>query len=304
MSAVKISVLGVGKVGSTAAFILARDGLAAELVLWNRTAAVAQADALDIQQACAFTPHRVEVRAGGVEDTAGSAILLMCASVPTPADMTDRGVLASGNARLVRELIPQFARLSPEAVIVNVANPMDAITWELLRVSGFPWKRVIGTGTLIDSARFRELLSQQVGIHPMDLKAYILGEHGESQFAALSVATAGGEHIDATPARYLMQQEAKDSAFQVLRTKGYTNYAVAAAAALVVESIVRDLRYTLPVSVRIDGFCGVKDVCLSVPAVVGRGGVRFTLRPDLDPREQEAFRQSAAVVRATIEAMG
>lgn len=300
----KISVIGIGKVGSTAAFLIAMDGLAGELVLWNRTGSVARAEALDIQQACAFIPHRVTVRAGEAEDTAGSDILVMCASVPMPRDMADRSQLADGNAALMRELLPRFAALSTEAVIVNVTNPMDAITGRIQEISGFPWQRVIGTGTLVDSARFRDLLSQQVGIHPLDLKAYILGEHGETQFAALSVATAGGEHIDATPARYRMLQEAKESAFEVLRTKGYTNYAVAMAVRLIVESIARDLRYTLPVSVRMNGFCGVSDVCLSLPAVIGRGGVHLILNPDLDDQERDAFLRSAEAVRRTLAGMG
>jgi L-lactate dehydrogenase len=294
----------MGKVGSTAAFLIAMDGLAGELVLWNRTGSVARAEALDIQQACAFIAHRVTVRAGEVEDTAGSDLLVMCASVPMSRDMADRGELARGNGALVRELLPRFTALSPGAIIVNVTNPMDAITGRIQEVTGFPWQRVIGTGTLVDSARFRDLLSQQVGIHPLDLKAYILGEHGETQFAALSVATAGGEHIDATPARYRMLQEAKQSAFEVLRTKGYTNYAVAMAVRLIVESITRDLRYTLPVSVRMNGFCGVTDVCLSLPAVIGREGVHLVLNPDLDAQEQEAFRRCAEAVRNTLARMG
>lgn len=298
----KISVLGIDKVGSTVAFVLAEEGLAADLVLWNRNAAIARANALDIEQACAFTPYRVAIRAGGIEDTARSDILVMCASVPTPSQMVDRGELVAGNASLMRDLVPQFVALSPDAVIVNVTNPVDAMTWHILELSGFPWQRVIGTGTLVDSARFRDILSQQVGIHPLDIRAYILGEHGDSQFAALSIATAGGEHIDATPARYTMLDQAKQTAFEVLRTKGYTNYAVAMAVRSIVEAIVRDLCATLPVSVRIDGFCGVTDTCLSLPAVIGRGGVHFTLSPDLSAAEQEAFRRSAAVVRKAIEA--
>jgi L-lactate dehydrogenase len=300
-AAVKISVIGIGKVGSTVAFVLAEEGLASELVLWNRNHAVARANALDIEQACAFTPYRVAIRAGEMADTAGSDMLLMCASIPTPPAMVDRRDLAVGNAALMRDLVPRFAALSPDAVIVNVTNPVDAITWHILRLSGFPWQRVIGTGTLVDSARFRDILSEQVGIHPVDIRAYILGEHGDSQFAALSIATAGGEHIDATPARYKMLEQAKQTAFEVLRGKGYTNYAVAMAARGIVEAVVRDLCATLPVSVRIGGFCGVTDVCLSIPVVVGRGGVHFTLSPDLSADEQEAFRQSASVVRKTIE---
>jgi len=300
----KITVIGIGKVGSTVSFMLAREGYASDLVLWNRTYAVAEAEATDIQQACAFTPFRVQVSAArDVADTAGSDVLVMCASVPTPTDMTDRSVLTRGNAQLVRELLPAFAKVSPEAVIVNVTNPMDAMTWHLIQVTGFPWQRVIGTGTLVDSARFRDLLAEQTGIHPVDLKAYILGEHGSTQFAALSIATAGGEPIDATPARKQMLEEAKQSPFRVFRAKGYTNYAVASAAVMIVESIAKDLHHTLPVSVRINGYLGVEGVCLSVPVVIGRQGVSFAMKPRLDESEQASFIRCAETVAAIIESM-
>ena len=173
----------------------------------------------------------------------------------------------------MRDLVPRLAALSPDAIIVNVTNPVDAMTWYILRLSGFPWQRVIGTGTLVDSARFRDILSQQVGIHPVDIRAYILGEHGDSQFAALSIATAGGEHIDATPARYKMLEQAKETAFEVLRTKGYTNYAVAMAVRGIVEAIVRDLCATLPVSVRIGGILR-RDRYVPEPARRHRAGRR------------------------------
>lgn len=300
----KITVIGIGKVGSTVGFMLAREGLASELMLWNRTFAVAEAEATDIQQACAFTPFRVQVRAARqLEETANSDVLVVCASVPTPVDMSERTVLTQGNARLLRELIPAFAAASPNAVIVNVTNPMDAMTWHLIQLTGFPWQRVIGTGTLVDSARFRDLLAEQTGIHPVDLKAYILGEHGATQFAALSIATAGGEAIDATPAREQLLEEAKQSPFRVFRAKGYTNYAVASAAVMIVESIVKDLRHTLPVSVQINGFVGVSDVCLSIPAVIGRGGVCFTMTPGLSEPEQACFRKCAATVSAVIQSL-
>jgi L-lactate dehydrogenase len=121
----KISVIGIGRVGATVAFVLAEEGLAAELVLWNRSGAVARANALDIEQACAFTPYRVAIRAGAMADTAGSDILVMCASVATPPEMVDRCELVAGNAALMRDLVPRLAALSPDAIIVNVTNPVD-----------------------------------------------------------------------------------------------------------------------------------------------------------------------------------
>ncbi|MFT3788483.1 MAG: NAD(P)-binding domain-containing protein [Tepidisphaeraceae bacterium] len=297
----KITVVGIGKVGSTVAFVLAKDGLAQELVLYNRTRDRARADAIDVQQAVAFVPHRVDVRDGDLDTTAGSDVIVLCVGVHMPAECTDRTTVAEGNTRLIRDLVPPLLERSPNAIIVNVTNPMDAITHHLLTLTGLPWQRVIGTGTLIDSARFRELLGEQLGIHPVDLNAYILGEHGDSQFAALSVARCGGEPIDATPSRQKMIDLAKQSAWDVYRVKGYTNYAVAMAAHMIVEAIVKDLRTTMPVSVKIDGYCGVTGVCLSVPCVIGRQGVHLRLQPALDEREQGLFRASAEVVRGVIE---
>ncbi|MBC7784432.1 MAG: lactate dehydrogenase [Burkholderiales bacterium] len=297
----KISVIGIGKVGSTVAFVLAKDGLATELVLYNRTREIARADAIDIQQAVAFVPHRVRVRDGAIEDTAGSDVIILCVGVRVTGDSSDRNEWATGNTALMKELVPQLVAMSPSAIIINVTNPLDVITYHVLSISGFPWQRVIGTGTLIDSARFREMLSEQVGIHPIDLNAYILGEHGNSAFAALSIARSGGEPIDATPSRQRMIEEAKQSAWEVFRTKGYTNYAVAMAVQMIVHSIVEDLRYTMPVSVLIEDYCGVSDVCLSVPCVIGRQGVHMRLRPQLSAEEESLFQKSAASVRRVIE---
>ncbi len=298
----KVSVIGIGKVGSTVAFVLARDGLATDLVLYNRTRDIARADAIDVQQAVAFVPHRVQVRDGSIEDTAGSEVLIVCVGVPVRAGDNDRLGWAAGNSRLIAELIPQFAALSPNAIIINVTNPLDVICHHLLTLTKFPWQRVIGTGTLIDSARFREMLSEQVGIHAVDLNAYVLGEHGDSAFAALSIAHSGGEHIDATPSRQRMIEQAKQSAWEVFRVKGYTNYAVAMAVQLIMQSIAGDLRFTMPVSVLIDGYCGVSDVCLSVPCVVGRQGVHMRLKPTLSGEEENLFRRSATCVREVIDA--
>ncbi len=297
----KISVIGIGNVGSTVAFVLAKDGLATELVLYNRTRPIARADAIDIQQAVAFVPHRVQVRDGEIEDTANSDILVICVGAKHDKDSDNRNDWAIKNIAIVREIIPALARLSPDAIIINVTNPVDAITYQILKITDFPWQRVIGTGTLIDSARFREMLSDEVGIHPVDLNAYVLGEHGNSAFAALSIARCGGEHIDATPVRQRMIEEAKRSAWEVYNTKGYTNYAVSMAVQMIAQSIVEDLRYTMPVSVLIEGYCNVQNVCLSVPCVIGRQGVFMRLSPEISDDEQSRFQKCAASVQSVIE---
>lgn len=298
----KISVIGIGKVGSTLSFVLAKDGLASELILYNRTREIAQAEAIDIQQAVALTPYRLLVQAGDLDATADSDIIIFAASTPMLRQMQDRGELFASNVQLLQALIPPLVQSSPAAIFINVSNPVDALTYQILQIArqhsdAINWQRVIGTGTLIDSARFRNILAIQLGIHPADINAYILGEHGDSQFVALSAASCGGELIDATPARQQLVEDAKQSAWTVFQTKGYTNYSVSIAVELIVRSIVEDLCYTLPVSVLIDGYCDVYNCCLSVPCVIGRQGVQRRLKTQLNQQEQLAFQNCARIVQ-------
>ena len=153
----------------------------------------------------------------------------------------------------------------------------------------------------MDSIRFRELLSHLIRIHPDDLRAYILGEHGEHQFPAMSVASAGGELIEDTPERRALCEQAKNLGIEVFRKKGNTCYAIGLAAAYIIESILLDERRTIPLSVKIDGFAGVSGVCLSVPVVVGATGVERYLHPALNPLETSQFRKAAMAVRAVID---
>jgi len=294
----KISIIGLGHVGSTLAYSLVLQGLASDLVLVNRSPARARGDALDLTHALSFTEALGRVRAGGVADTIESDLLILTLSVPFRPPMTSRADLAAGNRALYAELVPQLAALSPQARILVVTNPVDAMTHWALEGSGFPVHRVMGIGTLVDSARFRMELSEHYHIHPNDLRAYVLGEHGPTQFAAMSVASAGGEMIDDKElARDLLDRQSA-SAYEIVAAKGYTNFAIASATALVVESIVRDRRRTIPVSVRIDDYFGVSGVCLTVPCVIGAQGVERVLRPGLDPEEQARFRQCAVAVAA------
>ncbi|HEX5218639.1 MAG TPA: lactate dehydrogenase [Verrucomicrobiae bacterium] len=297
----KISVVGIGKVGSTLAFTLSQRDCVHEMVLVGRSREDTLGDALDIAHAQSFIEVPTRVIAGTLADTENSDILVMCASIPTPPQMADRALLGPGNVRLMRELLPPLVEHSPRAVVVMVSNPVDALTYYAIEITGFPAERVIGAGTLIDSARLRHELSLEVGIHSSDLRAYILGEHGGSQFAAMSCATAGGEAIDATPERRALIKRVVRAGLEIFNYKGHTNYGIALAATAIVEAIALDTKHTMPVSVAVDGFLGVTDVCLSLPAVIGRGGVERILHPRLNEAETEAFRASAAAVRRQIE---
>ena len=297
----KVSIVGIGRVGVTVAFALTLRNLARELVLVGRNRRAVTGEALDLQHAQSFVSVPGTVREGEVADTAGSDVIVFCASVPMPEGAFARSRLGPGNAQLVRELLPALAAASPGAVVVMVSNPVDVLTWVAREATGFPAARVIGTGTLIDSARFRQMLSAEVGIHPDDLRAYILGEHGPTQFAAMSCATAGGEPIDDTPQRRELFARAAGAGIEIFRHKGHTNFGVAMAAVDIIEAIAHDARRTLPVSTVLDGFCGIDGVCLSLPCVVGRGGIFRVLHPSLNAEEQEALRRCAASVREQLD---
>lgn len=242
--------------------------------------------------------------AGDAADTAGSDIVILALSVPQ-GPITDRLELAEPNGRLLREVVPELASLSPKAVFLVLTNPVDVCTYVTLRASGLPSGQVMGSGTLIDTARLRSLVARETGISARDIRAYVLGEHGESQFPAMLVASVGGLRLDrGGKAMDSLVDEARHGGQRVTKQKGYTNYAVALSATLICEAIAEDARTVLPVSTLIDGFQGVKDVCLSLPCVVGSGGILRVLSVDLDAEECEQFRKSASTVREALERVG
>lgn len=296
----RVSIVGTGRVGATIALTLVVKNLVDELVLANRTVAKADGEAKDLAHASAFAERAVSIRAGWLDATRDSDIVVITASAPIAREVKRRADLGGANATLFDRLIPELAARSPEAILIIVTNPVDVMTHRALSVSGFPSHRVVGTGTLIDSARYRSLLSAEVGVHPDDIRAYILGEHGDTQFAANSFAWLGGERLSDDATHQRIFESAVRTGYDVFHAKGYTNHAIALAVALVIESIARDSRRTMPLSVLLDDFWNEADVCLSVPVVVGRSGVVRQLHPRLSDHEERAFRASARAVRRAI----
>ncbi len=306
----KVSIVGIGHVGSSVGLAVVAQGLADEVVLVGRRPGVAAGEALDLLHASAFTTRPADVRAGSLGETAGSDVVVLCAAVPPPDQKPANGAdprhaALAANAALYAKLVPAVAAASPNAVLVVTTNPLDAMTTLTLRFSGLPVARVVGTGTLLDTMRLRVLLSQACGICPADIRAYVLGEHGDTQFAALSSASSGGAKLPVgASALRRMEVDTRLAGSEIFRGKGYTNHGVAMAAAAVVRAVGRDTREVMPVCTHVDGLYGVSDVCLSVPAVVGRGGVRQVLKTELTAAERAAFRRSAATVKRTVAAAG
>ncbi|MBA2115150.1 malate dehydrogenase [Bremerella alba] len=291
----KVSIVGVGKVGVTLGYSIVLKGLATDLVLVSRNVDRIRGEALDLQHAAALGPTRVRVHSGDIEATRNSnvVVLALAQSAEQGGHTLDRIASAKPNAQLFQEVVPKIAQLSPDAILLVVTNPVDVLTYATLKLSGFDRHRVLGTGTLIDSARFRTLLSAHYEIHSDDIRAYVLGEHGESQFPVLSAVYAGGWYMGKDPEVKRAFEKTLSVAPEVFLAKGYTNFAVASAAAMVLQAIKENSHHTMPVSTLVDGYYGIEDVCLSLPAVIGKEGIAQVLSIALSEEEQAQLRFSA-----------
>lgn len=296
----KISIIGMGRVGSAIAYTLLLKGLSEELVLVDKNENVAVGEALDLQHAEAFVDHQMSIHGGTVSDTAKSDIIIITSSVPWDPKYTSRFDIGKDNYQLFQKIIPPLAKLSPNSKMLIITNPVDVMTYHAIKLSEFDSSKVFGSGTLIDSARFRTMLSQKVGIHPDDLRAYILGEHGDSQFPLFSMATVGGTLIAADQESIGVYQETRKAGHQVMAKKGHTNYAIGLSTALIIEAIVWNSQRTMPITSLVKGFHGVEDVCLSLPTVIGKDGISQVIEPVLTENEILAFHESAKLVKGGI----
>lgn len=298
----KVSIIGVGKVGAALGIVLVARQLASELVLVGRNPEKTRAEALDLSHAAALgRPTRVT--AGDIADTADSAVIILCVGGPMTADQT-RDAAAAENFLVIKELLPPIAAASPNAVLILATNPNDAMTTVASTLTGFPPTRVIGTGTLLDTMRLRAALSRKLEIHPLDIRAYVLGEHGDGQFAAFSCASAGGGRLELEPAEAeQLEHQVRKTGYAILAGKGYTSSGIALATAEIVEAVLRDTHAVMPVSTRVDGFAGVSGVALSLPVVVGQTGVQRRINVQLSDAELNAFRRAAVAVRSTVNRM-
>ncbi len=307
----RVAVAGLGNVGSTFAYALLMSGLAAEIVLIDVRKAKAEGEAMDLNHAVPFTlPTRIW--AGEYEDCAGDAVTVLAAGVPQKPGQTRLECLRD-NAAIWREIVPQIAKHNPNGILLVATNPVDVLTYAALKLSGLPANRVLGSGTILDTARFRFLLSQYFGVDARSVHAYIIGEHGDSEVPVWSLANIAGMHLpDYCRAHGLsfdsQQMEGifastRDAAYRIIERKGATYYAVAAGLLRITQSILRHQNTVLSVSSAIEDYYGIRDVCFSLPTVVDGGGAQRVLRLQLDEAEAAKLRHSADVLRQTIDAL-
>jgi L-lactate dehydrogenase len=306
----KIAIVGAGNVGATAAYALLLSGLAAEIVLIDANQKRAEGEAMDLAHAVPFS-RPTRVWAGDYEDCAGSVITVLAAGSGQRPGET-RLDLAKRNAAIFSEIVPKVAAANPDGIILVATNPVDVLTHVARRISGVPAGRVIGSGTTLDTGRFRALLGDHFGVDPRSVHAFVIGEHGDSEVPVWSSANVAGVGLeDLARARGIafgpqdrerIFSETRDAAYAIIERKGATYYAVAVALLRIIEALVRDQRTVLPVSSAVGskGY-GVGEVCLSLPSIVGGSGVGEVLELRLSAEEERALARSAEVVRKAQE---
>ncbi|APZ53566.1 L-lactate dehydrogenase [Salipiger abyssi] len=308
----KVGIVGAGMVGSAAGYALALRGGASEVVLVDRNLALATAQAEDIAHAVPFA-HPCRISAGDYDALEGTDLVILAAGVAQkPGE--DRLSLLSRNADVFAQVIDGVQRAAPEAMLLVASNPVDVMTDVALHASGLPPERVIGSGTILDTARFRSLLGGHLGVAPQSVHAYVLGEHGDSEVLAWAAARAGSEPVEhfavqvgaaiTGEVRARIDEGVRRAAYRIIEGKGATWYGIGAGLARIVQAVRDDQRAVLSVSMATPEVEGVRDVALSLPRVVGRAGVLATLMPELASDEATALRRSAEMLKETAEALG
>jgi L-lactate dehydrogenase len=308
---VKTGVVGSGLVGSTAAYALVLQGVGREVVLVDKDRARAVAEADDIRHAVPFA-HPLEIRAGGYQDLAGCRVVLLCAGVGQKPGET-RLQLLKRNAEVFREVVPSILANAPDAVLVVATNPVDVMTYLASRFAserGVSPGRVLGSGTTLDTARFRSLVASRCGVDSRHVHGYVIGEHGDSEVLTWSLVTVGGMPLSAFArlrgiefpdrVREEIDRGVRGAAYTIINGKGATYYGIGAALARIVNVILHDQRAILTVCLPAAEVAGVADVTLSLPRLVGGQGVLETFRQPLDLQETEGLRASAATLRRAL----
>ncbi len=307
----KAAIIGCGFVGSTTAFALMQTGVFSDLVLIDANPARAEGEAMDLSHGLPFA-HPMKITAGTYDDIGDCALIIITAGASQRPGET-RLDLVQRNVAIFRTIIPAITQRNREAVLLIVSNPVDVLTYAALKLSGFPEHRVLGSGTVLDSARLKYLLSQHLEVDSRSVHAFVIGEHGDSEVAVWSGANVSGValnhfcelrgHFDHPAANDRLYREVRDSAYDIISRKGATYYGVAMAVTRVALSIVRDEHSVLPVSSMIHGLYGIQDLCMSIPAVVGRKGIETVLDISLNPLEQSGLLRSAETLRQTIDSL-
>lgn len=300
----QIAIVGCGKVGMTAAYTILLQGLANKLVLHSRDKYKVVGEKLDLDHGLSFLSHAEIIATDDYRDLAESDVVIITAGAAQKAGET-RLDLVNKNVAILESIVPQVVKYAPQAIQLIVANPVDVLTYHAYKIAGLPKGRIIGSGTTLDTSRFRFHLSEFLKVNPRSIHTYILGEHGDSSFPALSSGSVGGQPLmslaNFSHERALASfEQARTAAYKIIDSKGATFYAIGVVIAKIVRTIMRDNRSILPLSIPLHNYYGHYGVALSVPCVLGRRGVAETLEIKLDWQEKQALAKSVDTLRQLI----
>ena len=306
----KIAIIGAGKVGSTFAFSLMISGLAREIVLIDKNESLAIGECMDLNHGLSFA-HPTKIYAAGYEGCEDADIVVITAGANQKPDQT-RTDLVQTNVAIFKEIVPAIVKYTRDAILLVVTNPVDILTYVTLKLSGFPSNRVIGSGTVLDTARLKYMISDYARVDTRNVHAYIIGEHGDTELPVWTNATIGGMDVETYCAEYAKHGnvrndlkelflKVKNSAYEIIKLKGATNYSIAMALVKITKSIIRNENSILPVSTLITDYYGINDVCISIPSIVNINGVEQSVKIDLSAEEEELFKLSANTLRKFIQ---
>ena len=309
----KVGIIGSGNVGAGAANALVLRGVAREIVLVDINSKRAQAEAEDILHAVPFSPHAVAVRAGEYSDLDDCSVVIITAGVAQKPGET-RLELLGRNAAIFKSMVPQIVASAPDAVLLVATNPVDIMTHLTAHYAvplGVPRQRVIGSGTTLDTARFRAILGRYLDVDPEHVHAYVLGEHGDSEVLAWSLATVGTVPLDdyvrargidlSSEVRQAVDDGVRHAAYRIIEGKGSTYYGIGAALARVTQAVLRDQRALLTVSVPVPELGDVHDITFAMPSLIGGDGLIAMLPAPLDNQEEAELVASARTLRKALD---
>ncbi len=308
----KITVLGAGNVGATIAYTLTLKGVCSELVLVDINKPKASGEAMDIRQGINFCPS-VDIYSGDYADTAGSDIVVITVGIARKPGQT-RIDLARTNVGIIESVMPEITKYCPDAVYVVVSNPVDILTYAVNKFGKIPKERIIGSGTMLDSARLRSLLADRLDIAADSIHGYVFGEHGDSSFVPWSLTAIAGmsmaEYFESMHKKVEDEQleqieaDVRSAGAEVIKAKGATFYAIALSVSRICECILRDSKAVMTVSSMTDGAYGTENVALSLPYIIGDDGIKSRVMVNLNEDECADLRKSASALKNVIDELG
>ena len=307
----KVAIVGAGFVGTTFAYSLLIRGLVSEIAIIDVNKERAEGEVMDLNHGLPFA-YPVKIWSGDYSDCKDADIVVIAVDKGQKIEQS-RLELAEGNFEILKQIIPRVTEYNKTGILLVVTNPLDVMTYAVLKLSGFPKNRVLGSGTVLDTARLRYLLGEHLQVDPRNVHAYIIGEHGDSEVPVWSLANVAGIHLkDYCPICKVPYDyehlsnlflKVRNAGYEIIKRKGRTCYAVALGLTKIVESILRNENAVLTVSTFLEDYHGVSNICLSVPVILNRGGIREIIKLPLDKQEIADFQKSAAIVKKVADSL-